>query len=141
MDDGRIITRDEIKRIIEAVLFASGHAVTYSKLAEIIGVSEEEISEAVDEYVLEYDQSGLVRGIQLLKLGRACQLTTKEVFIDYIKAALGVKEGGNLSKSSLESLAIIAYNQPITRAYVEQVRGVDSSYSINVLLERELIEK
>lgn len=140
MDDGRIITRDEIKRIIEAVLFASGHAVTYSKLAEIIGVSEEEISEAVDEYVLEYDQSGLVRGIQLLKLGRACQLTTKEVFIDYIKAALGVKEGGNLSKSSLESLAIIAYNQPITRAYVEQVRGVDSSYSINVLLERELIE-
>jgi len=140
MDDGRIITRDEIKRIIEAVLFASGHAVTYSKLAEIIGVSEEEISDAVDEYALEYDQSGLVRGIQLLKLGRACQLTTKEVFIDYIKAALGVKEGGNLSKSSLESLAIIAYNQPITRAYVEQVRGVDSSYSINVLLERELIE-
>lgn len=140
MDDGRIITRDEIKRIVEAVLFASGHAVTYSKLAEIIGVSEEEISGAVDEYALEYDQSGLVRGIQLLKLGRACQLTTKEVFIDYIKAALGVKEGGNLSKSSLESLAIIAYNQPITRAYVEQVRGVDSSYSINVLLERELIE-
>ena len=93
MDDGRIITRDEIKRIIEAVLFASGHAVTYSKLAEIIGVSEEEISDAVDEYALEYDQSGLVRGIQLLKLGRACQLTTKEVFIDYIKAALGVKEG------------------------------------------------
>ena len=51
-----------------------------------------------------------------------------------------MKEGGNLSKSSLESLAIIAYNQPITRAYVEQVRGVDNSYSINVLLERELIE-
>lgn len=139
MDDGKIITRDEMKRIIEAVLFAAGHPVTYAKLAEVIGTSEDEISDAVDEYAEEYDRSGLVRGIQLLRLGRACQLTTKEVFIDYIKAALGVRDGGNLSKASLETLAIIAYNQPVTRAYVEQVRGVDTSYSIGVLLERELI--
>ena len=69
MDDGKIITRDEMKRIIEAVLFAAGHPVTYAKLAEVIGTSEDEISDAVDEYAEEYDRSGLVRGIQLLKLG------------------------------------------------------------------------
>ena len=140
MDNEKIITRDEIKRIIEAVLFAAGHPVTYAKLAEVIGVSEDEISDAVDEYITEYDRSGLVRGIQLLKLGRACQLTTKEVFIDYVKAVLGVREGGNLSKASLETLAIIAYNQPVTRAYVDQVRGVDSAYSVGVLVERELVK-
>ena len=139
MDSEKILTRDEIKRIIEAVLFAAGHAVTYEKLAEVIGVSEDEISDAVDEYISEYDASGLVRGIQLLKLGRACQLTTKEVFIDYVKAALGVKEGGNLSRASLETLAIIAYNQPVTRSYIDQVRGVDCSYSVGVLGERGLI--
>ena len=140
MDNEQILTKDEIKRIIEAVLFAAGHPVTYQKLAEVIGVSEDEISDAVDEYISEYDSSGLVRGIQLLKLGRACQLTTKEVFIDYVKAALGVREGGNLSKASLETLAIIAYNQPVTRTYVDQVRGVDSAYSVGVLVERELIK-
>jgi len=140
MDSEKILTRDEIKRIIEAVLFAAGHPVTYQKLAEVIGVGEDEISDAVDEYISEYDTSGLVRGIQLLKLGRACQLTTKEIFIEYIKTALGVREGGNLSKASLETLAIIAYNQPVTRTYVDQVRGVDSAYSVGLLIERELIK-
>lgn len=141
MDDEKILTRDEIKRIIEAILFASGYPVTFEKLAETIGVGVDEIESVVDEYITEYDNSGLVRGVQLLKLGKACQLATKEVFADYIKAALGIRDGGNLSKASLETLAIVAYNQPVTRAYVEQVRGVDSTYSVNVLLERELIEE
>ncbi|MCQ2435977.1 MAG: SMC-Scp complex subunit ScpB [Clostridia bacterium] len=141
MDDEKILTRDEIKRIIEAILFASGYPVTFEKLAETIGVGVDEIESVVDEYITEYDNSGLVRGVQLLKLGKACQLVTKEVFADYIKAALGIRDGGNLSKASLETLAIVAYNQPVTRAYVEQVRGVDSTYSVSVLLERELIEE
>ena len=95
----------------------------------------------VGEYAREYEAAGLPRGIQLLQLGNACQLVTKEVFAPYIKAALGVKDGGNLSKASLETLAIVAYNQPVTRAYIEQVRGVDSSYSLGVLTERDLIEE
>ena len=91
------------------------------------------------EYAEEYESCGLPRGIQLLQLGNACQLVTKEVFAPYVKEALGVKDGGNLSKASLETLAVIAYNQPVTRAYIDQVRGVDSAYSIGVLTERELI--
>ena len=127
-DEEKTLTREEIKRILEAILFASGHPVTFTKLSEVIGVPEEETC-------------GLPRGIQLLTLGKACQLVTKEVFSEYIKAALGIRDGGNLSKASLETLAIIAYNQPVTRAYIDQVRGVDSSYSVGVLVERELIEE
>ena len=66
---------------------------------------------------------------------------TKEAYADYVKAALGIRDGGNLSRASLETLAIIAYNQPVTRSYIEQVRGADSSYSVGVLAEKELIEE
>ena len=139
MDEEKILTPEEIKRILEAVLFAAGHPVTFAKLADVIGVSEKEIARLVGEYSKEYESCGLPRGIQLLQLGNACQLVTKEVFAPYVKQTLGVKDGGNLSKASLETLAVIAYNQPVTRAYIDQVRGVESAYSIGVLMERELI--
>ena len=139
MDEEKILTPEEIKRILEAVLFAAGHPVTFAKLAEVIGIQEKEIARLVSEYAKEYESCGLPRGIQLLQLGNACQLVTKEVFAPYVKQTLGVKDGGNLSKASLETLAVIAYNQPVTRAYIDQVRGVESAYSIGVLMERELI--
>ena len=139
MDEEKILTPEEIKRILEAVLFAAGHPVTFVKLAEVIGIRENEVARLVGEYAKEYEACGLPRGIQLLQLGNACQLVTKEVFAPYVKQTLGVKDGGNLSKASLETLAVIAYNQPVTRAYIDQVRGVESAYSIGVLMERELI--
>jgi segregation and condensation protein B len=139
MDEEKILTPEEIKRILEAVLFAAGHPVTFAKLAEVIGIREKEVALLVSEYAKEYESCGLPRGIQLLQLGNACQLVTKEVFAPYVKQTLGVKDGGNLSKASLETLAVIAYNQPVTRAYIDQVRGVESAYSIGVLMERELI--
>ena len=139
MDEEKFLTTEEKKRILEAVLFAAGHPVTFRKLSEVIGISEREVSGLGAEYATEYESCGLPRGIQLLQLGNACQLVTKEVFAPYIKEALGVKDGGNLSKASLETLAVIAYNQPVTRSYIDQVRGVDSAYSIGVLIDRELI--
>ena len=138
--DEKVLSSDEIKRIAEAALFAAGYPLTFEKLGEVMGIPQERVREVITEYKKEYD-SDPMRGIQLLILGDACQLVTKEVYADYVKAALGVRDGGNLSKASLETLAIIAYNQPATRSYVEQVRGVDSSYSIGVLLEHELIEE
>ena len=139
-EDRKTLSSDEIKRIAEAALFAAGYPLTFEKLGEVMGISAEEVRSVIGEYKKEYD-SDPMRGIQLLILGNACQRVTKEVYADYVKAALGVRDGGNLSKASLETLAIIAYNQPATRSYVEQVRGVDSSYSIGVLLEHELIEE
>lgn len=138
--DEKVLSPDEIKRISEAALFAAGYPLTFEKLGEVMGIPQERVREIITEYKKEYDGDPM-RGIQLLILGNACQLVTKEVYADYVKAALGVRDGGNLSKASLETLAIIAYNQPATRSYVEQVRGVDSSYSIGVLLEHELIEE
>ena len=80
------------------------------------------------------------RGIQLLLYPDTCQLTTKEIFSPYIREALGIKRGGNLSASSLEVLAVVAYNQPVTRSYIDTIRGVDSSYAVTSLLDKGLIE-
>ena len=133
------LSKEEAKKVLEAVLFAAGHAVTYKKLSEVMNISEEDVKTLVSEYKEEYD-AARPRGIQLLTLGNACQIVTKEEYAGYIRAALGIKEGGNLSKSSMETLAVIAYNQPVTKTYVDQVRGADSAYAVNSLLERGLIE-
>lgn len=128
--------------IIEAVLFAAGHPVTYDKLADILETTPSGAKELVAFYEEKYNNTELPRGVQLIRFDKACQLCTKSEYEAYVKLALGIKQGrGNLSNSSLEVLAIIAYHQPVTRAYIEQVRGLDSSYSIAVLTEKNLIEK
>ena len=128
--------------IIEAVLYAAGHPVTYEKLADILEVTPSVAKELVCMYEEKYNNVDLPRGIQLIKFDKACQLCTKSEYEAEVKLALGVKQGrGNLSNSSLEVLAIIAYHQPVTRAYIDQVRGLDSSYSVALLMEKNLIEK
>ena len=129
-------TVEDIKRAIEAILFAAGYPVKYEKLSEVIGLSQRDIRGLVESMAREYDG----RGIQILLYPDTCQLTTKEVFAPYIREALGIKRGGNLSASSLEVLAVVAYNQPVTRAYIDTVRGVDSSYAVTSLLDKNLIE-
>jgi len=127
---------DEARRIIEAVLFASGEPVKYSTLADILGYSTEMVGRLAAE--MEYLYEG--RGIMLLRLGDRCQLTTREQYIGYIRQALNIRVGGSLSNAALETLAIIAYHQPVTKAYVEQIRGTDSAYAITSLSDRGLIE-
>ena len=80
------------------------------------------------------------RGFMLLAFDDTCQLCTREQFLPHIREALGIKRGGNLSSSSMEVLAIVAYNQPVTRAFIDTVRGVDSSYATTSLCEKGLIE-
>ena len=75
----------------------------------------------------------------LLMFDDSCQLCTKEIFATYIREALGIRRGGNLSASSMEVLAVVAYNQPVTRTYIDTIRGVDSNYSVNSLIDKELI--
>ena len=129
-------------QILEAILFAAGHPVTYEKLGEILEMTPEEAQGLAEEYCEIYNSDTLPRGVQLILFDKACQLCTKSDYESYVKMALGIKQGrGNLSNSSLEVLAIIAYHQPVTRAYIDQVRGLDSSYSVALLLEKNLIEK
>ena len=126
----------DVERAVEAILFAAGYPVKYEKLAEVIGLPQRDIRHLVARMAEGYGN----RGIQLLLYPDTCQLTTKEVFAPYIREALGIKRGGNLSASSLEVLAVVAYNQPVTRAYVDVIRGVDSSYAVTSLLDKGLIE-
>lgn len=130
------------RRVIEAVLFAAGHPVTYAKLAEVLSSTPAKIRGIVEEYAGVYnsEHNGIERGIMLLCFDDCCQLSTNEAYGDYVRTALGIKRGGNLSASSLEVLAIIAYNEPVTRAYVDTVRGVDSSYAVTSLADKHMIE-
>ena len=126
----------DVERAVEAILFAAGYPVKYEKLAEVIGLTQKDIRNLVENMAKGYRD----RGIQILMFPDACQLTTKEIFAPYIREALGIKRGGNLSSSSLEVLAVVAYNQPVTRSYVDAIRGLDSSYAVTSLLDKGLIE-
>lgn len=131
-----------IEEIIEAILFGAGHPVSYDKLAETLEIPVPELKEILEDYEKKFEREDVPSGIQFIRFEKACQLCTKSEYEQYIKNALGIRQGkSSLSNSSLEVLAIVAYHQPVTRAYIEQVRGVDSSYAIAVLQEKELIEK
>ncbi len=123
---------------IEAVLFAAGYPVTREKLMESLTISETELEEALG--ILKEKYSDPDGGILLVFLSDCIQLCTNEKYKEEVKEALGIKKGGNLSRSSLEVLAIIAYNQPVTKSYIESVRGVDCTYTVTSLLEKDLIE-
>lgn len=136
---------EEIKKpksteaLIEAVMFAAGYPVKYEKLSSILGIGIAEVKKSVLAIAEKYN-SDENHGIMVLTFPDTCQFCTKEQFAPYIKEALGIKRGGNLSNSSMEVLAIVAYNQPVTRTFVDLVRGVDSSYAMNSLIDKALIE-
>ncbi len=134
---------DQLKNIegaIEAILYAAGYPVKYSKLAEVLGLDERNTKKLVEGMASAFNSDKSKRGITLLMFDDTCQFCTKEQYAPYIREALGIRRGGNLSASSMEVLAIVAYNQPLTRSFVDQVRGVDSSYAMNSLIDKGLIE-
>ena len=124
---------------LEAILFAAGHPISYATLARVLDMTPLKVKERVMDYAQKYNKSGLPRGVILLAYTDSCQLCTKSEYLYEIRDALGIKKSGTLSTSSLEVLAIIAYNQPVTRAFVDTLRRVDSSYAMNNLLDRGLI--
>ncbi len=134
---------EQIKNIegaIEAILYAAGYPVKYSKIAEVLGLDEKNTRNIIEHMSEEYNGAKSKKGINLLIFEETCQFCTKEQYAPYIREALGIKRGGNLSASSMEVLAVVAYNQPVTRSFVDQVRGVDSSYAVNSLIDKNLIE-
>lgn len=134
------ITLEKVTAAIEAILFAAGHPVEYERLSEVLGLSPKDVKNMVEAMSRDYSSEKSGRGIILLTYPDSCQLATKEEFLPYIREALGIKRGGNLSNSTMEALAVVAYNQPVTRAYVDAVRGVDSSYAMTSLIDKGLIE-
>lgn len=131
---------DRVRAAIEAILYAAGHPVEYAKLSEVLGLGTSDVKSIVEAMAQEYNSEDSPRGVLLLLYPESCQFATKEEFLPYIREALGIKRGGNLSNSTLETLAVVAYNQPVTRSYVDAVRGVDSSYAMTSLVDKNLIE-
>nr|MBE6545422.1 SMC-Scp complex subunit ScpB [Oscillospiraceae bacterium] len=125
---------------LEAILFAAGHPISYATLARVFESTPAKIKEQVMEYCEIYNNSEIPRGVILLTYGDSCQLCTKKYYLNEIREALGIKKSGSLSTSSMEALAIVAYNQPVTRVFVDTLRRVDSSYAMNNLIDRGLIE-
>ncbi len=125
---------------LEAILFAAGHPVTYATLARVFEMTPGKVKEKVYEYSHIYNNATIPRGVIMLAFTDSCQLCTKQYYLQEIRNALGIKKSGSLSTSSMEALAIIAYNQPVTRVFVDTLRRVDSSYAMNNLLDRGLIE-
>ncbi len=129
-----------LEEAIEAILFAAGHPISYATLARVFESTPAKVRDIVAEYSLKYNNSELPRGVLLLTYSDSCQLCTKEHYLTEIRDALGIKKSGTLSSSAMETLAIVAYNQPVTRLFVDTLRKVDSSYAMNSLIDRGLIE-
>ena len=128
----------ELTSALEAILFASGESIPTARLSLVLGVDEEEILRCARELAEGYEREN--RGIRLLRLDDRLQLCSAPEYAPYVAKALEQRKPAQLTQSALEALAIVAYFQPVTRAYIDQVRGVDSSYTVSTLLERGLIE-
>lgn len=129
----------ELQRAIEAILFAAGERVEVSRLAATMEVDEDEIVTATDALANDYAYQR--RGIRILKLENGYQMVSSGEQADFVTKALETRKPPKLSASQLETLTIVAYYQPATKAMVEQIRGVDSSYSVSALLNKKLIEE
>ena len=130
---------DTMTAAVEAVLFAAGESVPLARLSLVLGVDEEELSRTVD-YLHELYESEK-RGMRILRLDDKIQMCSAPEHAGVISACLETRKPPMLSPPALETLAVVAYFQPVTRAYIEQVRGVDSSYTVGMLTERGLIEE
>lgn len=129
----------DIISVIEAVLFAAGESVPVGRLSLVLGVDEKEVLSAARELQNKY--SSEQRGMRILCLDDKLQMCSAPEYASYISRVLEQRKPPVLSQPALETLAVVAYFQPVTRAYVEQVRGVDSSYTVSALCERGLIEE
>ncbi len=129
---------NETPAALEAILFACGSPVGFDRLCELLYVDRQGLTEAAEVLKQKYSDNREC-GINLITVEDAYQLCTKPFVADYVKRALELRKAPPLSKASLEVLAIVAYNQPVTRSFIEMVRGVDSSFIVASLCEKGLI--
>lgn len=128
----------DLKSAVEAVLFAAGEPVPIARLSLVLGTGEDDVLLAGRELADQYEREQ--RGLRVLQLGDKLQMCSAPEYAAVIIKALEQRKPPMLSQPALETLAIVAYFQPVTRAYIDQVRGVDSSYTVSMLNERGLIE-
>ena len=130
---------EQLTRAIEAILFAAGERMEIARLSSALETDPDEIEKAADALANLYAYER--RGIRILKLEKGYQMVSSGEMADYVTKALETRKPPKLSSSQLETLTIIAYYQPATKAMVEQIRGVDSAYSVAALMNKKLIEE
>lgn len=130
--------KSNIKSVIESMLFVSGEPLSLRELSNNLEIKDKVIEEVIKEMMNEYEEKS--RGIKLISIDGAYQLVTKSENSDYIQKLLKKNKKHSLSQASIESLAIIAYKQPITRIDIDEIRGVKSESAIQKLVERGLIK-
>lgn len=128
----------ERERAVEAILFALGEPVPTARLAQALDAEEDQVLAACQALAAFYETQA--RGIRLVQLEESWQLVSDPRWGAVIRGLLARKKPDKLSASALETLALVAYFQPVTRVYLDQARGVDSAHSLGVLLDRELVE-
>ena len=138
MSEERSVTR--LRATIEAILFAAGDPVHILKLAEVLGEEKKTVEGILAAMALAYEEDEL-RGVKLLILKDKAQLVSKPAFGEKVLQVLEQRRSPSLSPSALEVLSIVAYRQPVTRGVIEQIRGVDSAYTLTNLLEKGILEE
>ena len=126
------------KKILESILFAAGEPVSLTILSNSIDSTPGQTKKILEELKNELDYE--MRGIRIIQMDTQYQMTSRGEYYDYIKSVMTHYTSSRLSQAALETLAIIAYRQPVTRAEIEQIRGVQTTSSLNLLVDRGLIE-
>ena len=130
---------NEMQAAAEAMLFACGEPVEIDRIAEILEIDVENAESLVLNIAAKYDESN--SGIRIVKMDKKYQICTRKEYAEQVRDILDMKKNAPLSQAAFEVLAVVAYNQPITKAYIEQVRGVDCSGVISTLCQKGLIEE
>ncbi len=130
---------NELQAAVEAILFAAGEPLEIDRIVEALEIEKEQIEEALSALKESLDEVG--SGICLVKMDELYQLCTRQKYAQQVRAVLEIKKNAPLSNAAFEVLAVIAYNQPVTKAFIEQVRGVDCSGVIQTLILKGLVEE
>lgn len=129
----------ELQAAIESILFACGEPVSLEKISETLEVDKSTLKNVMEIMIDNYEKED--RGIFIIKLNNKYQLSTKPEFEKYIKDIMDIRRNVPLSSAATEVLAIVAYNQPVTKSFIEQIRGVDCSSIVSGLVSKGLIEE
>lgn len=133
------MTINEEVSIVEAILFAAGEPVEASRIAAAAGIEQDMVFKIIQLLNDRYEEKG--SSMQVIRLADNYQLCVKADYIEYVRAAMETKKNSPLSPAAMEVLTIVAYNQPVTKGFVEHIRGIDSSSVVNSLVEKNLLEE
>ena len=133
------MNKDEIFGAVEAILFASGTPIEIEKITAALELDTATVNSSIDELIKIYSSNE--KGIKIIRLNKSVQMVTNKQYGPYVRKVMDMKKNTPLSQAAMEVLAVVAYNQPVTKAFVEQVRGVDCSGVIGSLCQKGLIEE